>query len=229
MIRHSHRSRLTRIARGRSRNTLKDILLLSKSNQNDNLKARRAEGKLFNETPRRSVLRRHNQTIDELQKNWIWAPNWVDSSQENTAGRVVKFTRRFDLSTTPEQALLHFSADTRYKLYINGIRIAVGPTRGSPLIWYYDTLNIAPYLRQGSNEIEFAVVRYFATVRGAMPFGRTSFPGLTVVGAIETPEATIDLNSREGWSVCVDNSIRFPMGLVDDVFLHVRYCHLLFA
>jgi hypothetical protein len=60
-----------------------------------------------------------------------------------------------------------------YKLYVNGKHIAVGPTRSSPLIWYYDTLDIAPYLEKGQNEIRFVVVRYFATLRSAIPFVRT--------------------------------------------------------
>jgi hypothetical protein len=104
------------------------------------------------------------------------------------------------------------------------VRAAVGPARGSPLIWYYDTVDIAPYLRVGENEIVFGVVRYFNARRGAMPFNRTAFPGLTVVGTIETETETVDVQSRDGWLVQVDERVRFPMGLVDDVFLHVGLC-----
>ncbi|KAK7415762.1 hypothetical protein QQX98_005675 [Neonectria punicea] len=160
-------------------------------------------------------------TINELQANWIWTPNWVDSSTENTAGRVVAFTRTFSLSFPPTSAVLHFSADTRYKLYVNGVRTAVGPSRSSPLIWYYDTLDIAPLLRSGINEIKFLVVRYFAASRTAMPFERTSFPGLTVIGKVEADATVVDLNSSISWGVQVDESIVFPTGLVDDVFLHI--------
>lgn len=103
----------------------------------------------------------------------------------------------------------------------------MGPARGSPLIWYYDTVDIGPYLRVGDNEIVFIVVRYFNASRGAMPFERTAFPGLTVVGTIETETETVDVQSRKGWLVQVDESVRFPMGLVDDVFLHVGVLYLL--
>jgi hypothetical protein len=65
------------------------------------------------------------------------------------------------------------------------------------------------------------VVRYFVAVRAAMPFARTPFPGLTVVGAVETGKTVVDLSSRKDWQAQVDGSILFPMGLADDVFLHV--------
>ncbi|OJI95828.1 hypothetical protein ASPVEDRAFT_48145 [Aspergillus versicolor CBS 583.65] len=161
-------------------------------------------------------------TINELQANWVWVPNWVDSSSLNTAGRIVRFKRQFPLSTRPKQALLHFSADTRYKLFVNGERVAVGPTRGSPWIWYYDTLDIAPYLREGNNAIQFDVIRYFAAVRGAMPFQRTALPGLTVIGSVETANETLEINTASEWEAQIDDSIQFPMGLVDDPFLHIN-------
>jgi hypothetical protein len=76
----------------------------------------------------------------------------------------------------------------------------------------------------GDNEIVFVVLRYFNACRGAMPFERTAFPGLTVVGMIETETETVDVQSREGWLVQMDESVQFPMGLVDDMFLHVGIC-----
>ncbi|KAH7339189.1 Six-hairpin glycosidase-like protein [Pyrenochaeta sp. MPI-SDFR-AT-0127] len=160
--------------------------------------------------------------INTLQSHWLWVPDWIDSSANNTAGRIVNFCRTFDLCSKATKAVLHFSADTRYKLYINGERIAVGPVRSSPHIWYYDTIDIAKYLRPGSNEIRFIVLRYFAASRGAMPFVRTAFPGLTVVGKIESDALEpVDLSTSKNWIAQVDESIKFPMGLLDDVFLHV--------
>ncbi|CAK7203086.1 hypothetical protein SEUCBS139899_005815 [Sporothrix eucalyptigena] len=191
--------------------------------------------------------------IDALTSNWVWTSDWLDSpaTDVNTAGRIVRFTRSFHLapvdsvatatnilkddsskipdsigSASVASALLHFSADTRYKLFVNGTRVAVGPARSSPWIWYYDTLDIGPYLRPGENEIVFLVLRYFVTTRGAMPFARTPFPGLTVVGTVHAgngpDKVTIDLNTTSpGWTAQVDDSIRFPTGLIDDGFLHI--------
>lgn len=51
------------------------------------------------------------------------------------------------------------TADTRYKLFVNGRRAMIGPSRGSERIWYFDTLDISSFLEQ-SNEIIVQVVRY---------------------------------------------------------------------
>ncbi|OAA61998.1 rhamnosidase B [Niveomyces insectorum RCEF 264] len=159
--------------------------------------------------------------IDSLQANWVWTPDWIDGSSAKSAGRVVDFTRRFRLAAQPSHAVWHFSADTRYKLYINGVRVAVGPSRSSRVLWYYDTLDVAPHLRVGDNEVRFQVVRYFATVWGAFPFERTLFPGLTVSGSVETRDhEVVDISSRHGWTAQVDESLQFPMDLADDC-LHI--------
>lgn len=99
--------------------------------------------------------------------------------------------------------------------------MAVGPARSSTVIWYFDTVDISQVLRHGENVIEFHVLRYFARSRAAMPFERTSFPGLTVVGQVDAGEEVVNLDSTNGWSAKVDTSTQFPTGLIDDVFLHV--------
>ncbi|KAI0483398.1 Six-hairpin glycosidase-like protein [Xylariaceae sp. FL0804] len=162
-------------------------------------------------------------TIAKLNSNWIWIEDWIDSSKQNTAGRVVKFSRQFDLASCPSSAILHISADTRYKLVINGERIAVGPSRGSPYVWYYDTIDIAPCLVDGSNVIEISVIRFFAANRSAMPFERTAFPGLTMCGTVRiegSSDVSLDSDPRN-WKAVVQDNILFPTGLIDDGFLHI--------
>ncbi|PVH75780.1 glycoside hydrolase family 78 protein [Cadophora sp. DSE1049] len=169
------------------------------------------------------ALSEEQAVICQLNDNWVWVPNWIDSSPSsiNTAGQIVNFTRNFDLNAVPTSTILYISADTRYKIYVNGRRIAVGPSRSSLMIWYYDTLDIAQHLKEGENEIKIVVLRYFAATRAAMPFERTSFPGLTVVGNIASGEGSVDLCSKQNWKAQVDEGVLFPTGLVDDVFLHI--------
>lgn len=163
------------------------------------------------------------QVIDDLLANWVWVPGWIDSSSSaNTAGRIVAFSTSFQAPSPPSKALVRCSADTRYKLLVNGARAAVGPCRGSSQAWFYDSIDIAPWLRAGENRIECIVLRYFASSRGAMAFERTAFPGFTFLGSVDVgDEQPVCLDSRQGWTAQVNDHLHFPTGLPDDVFLHV--------
>lgn len=133
------------------------------------------------------------------------------------------FTRHVQLPSKPRAAVFHLSADTRYKLLINEQRVTVGPSRGSPYLWYYDSIDIADHLREGNNEIRIEVLRYFAANRAAMPFGRTSFPGLTLSGTIDVADSVLDLSSGDvkQWAATIRDEVAFPTGTLDDGFLHV--------
>ena len=74
---------------------------------------------------------------------------------------VCLFRRTFNLASVPAQFLLHASADNRYELFVNGTRVLEGPARGDLNHWRYETTDIAPQLRPGSNALA-AIVWNFA-------------------------------------------------------------------
>lgn len=159
------------------------------------------------------------EVIDALHKAWVWVPDWRDGSSDNTAARIVTFQRTISVTDKLTQAVIHCTADTRYKLLVNGQRVTVGPSRSSPERWLFDAIDLAPFLRKGENQLTFIVIRYFLTTRGGMPFVRTPFPGLTVVGKVG--EEDVGTTNVDKWEAVVDESVKYPYGLVDDVFLHV--------
>lgn len=84
---------------------------------------------------------------------WLW-------ERERVPNRWMLFRRDFTLLEVPKQALAHIGAETKYQLFING-ELAVqdgGLLRGpAPGEGYYDTVDIAPYLRAGENQLATAV------------------------------------------------------------------------
>ncbi|NQZ76381.1 MAG: alpha-L-rhamnosidase N-terminal domain-containing protein [Ekhidna sp.] len=60
----------------------------------------------------------------------------------------------------PKELIVHTSGDTRYQLYVNGSMVTWGPLTGDLRHWYYETSDIAPYLKEGKNVIAAAVLNY---------------------------------------------------------------------
>ena len=71
----------------------------------------------------------------------------------------VLFRRRFSLDRIPEKALLYITADDYFKLYINGVFVAQGPTAAYHASYGYLSLDVGEYLTAGENLI--AVHTYY--------------------------------------------------------------------
>lgn len=81
----------------------------------------------------------------------------------------------------------------------------MGPCKGDYEIWYYDTLELLPYLKAGKNVIA-AEVLYYPEEQGEGCFSifRTGHPGLFAKGRVECREEGIDISADESWKVCAD-------------------------
>ena len=49
----------------------------------------------------------------------------------------------------PQKGIIQVSADSRYKLYVNGQLAEIGPCKGDRQIWFADKVNLMPYLKKG--------------------------------------------------------------------------------
>lgn len=141
--------------------------------------------------------------------NWIWSPSWNPEDKEKP--RIVFFRKSIDIDGKIKEAALHISADTRYKLYINGKFIEAGPSRGDLQIWFYDTIDIMPYLKDGINVIAVSVLRYPQDPeKGNHGMFRTPVPGLYVKGEIRTVSGKqYVLSADASWKCKKDDSVLF--------------------
>ena len=82
---------------------------------------------------------------------YIWDKD--NLTEENTW---MCFNKKVTLENVPEALIAHISADSKYWLYINGENVVFeggvkrGPDENGS---YYDSINIAPYLKEGENSI----------------------------------------------------------------------------
>ncbi|MCU0356320.1 MAG: alpha-L-rhamnosidase N-terminal domain-containing protein, partial [Cyclobacteriaceae bacterium] len=70
---------------------------------------------------------------------------------------VFKFRKNFSLEAKPASFVIHVSADNRYKLYVNGALVSLGPARGDVFHWNYETVDIAAHLKAGDNVLAAVV------------------------------------------------------------------------
>jgi alpha-L-rhamnosidase len=90
---------------------------------------------------------------DSLQQNQ-WNASWIQVPGEPAEGYgVYLFRRTILLNNKPDSFIIHVSADNRYKLFVNGEQVSLGPARGDLEHWYYETLDIAAFLQGGKNSI----------------------------------------------------------------------------
>lgn len=86
-----------------------------------------------------------------------WKAHWISKQQCNSATNTwLAFHKKVDVQSVPKSLKACIAADTKYWMWING-ELAVfegglkrGPSRGDS---YYDEVEIAPYLKQGANDI----------------------------------------------------------------------------
>ncbi len=81
-----------------------------------------------------------------------WNAHWIAPQNDPGTGYgVYYFRKKIDLTTKPSSFIIHVSADNRYKLYVNGTLVSLGPARGDTYYWNYETVDLAPYLVAGKN------------------------------------------------------------------------------
>jgi hypothetical protein len=74
---------------------------------------------------------------------------WINHPEEDATKHpvVLHFRRDFSLGARPKIFVVRISADNRFILYVNGERVASGPSTGDVAHWRYATIDLAPRLR----------------------------------------------------------------------------------
>ena len=86
-----------------------------------------------------------------------WNAKWIWDKENLTENNVwMCFNKKVSIDKAPKELIAHISADSKYWLYINGENVVFegsvkrGPAKNSG---YYDSIDIAPFLKEGENSI----------------------------------------------------------------------------
>lgn len=143
-----------------------------------------------------------------------WAAQWITHPTSSTLDyNVFLFRREFELEKKPNQFIIYVSADNRYKLFVNGKKVAMGPARGDINNWRYETLDISSFLTSGKNIIAAEVVNFGEFRHAAQPTFQTAF---ILQGDASNP---VDINTRprEKWKVLENEAYSYTPFVSDSL------------
>lgn len=113
------------------------------------------------------------------------AQGWISHSEAGPEARpiVLHFRRAFDLKARPASFPVRVTADNRFILYVNGRRVASGPSAGDIDHWREESIDLAPFLQRGGNVIAATVwngVKPLSLPRNATPAQITAAQGASL-------------------------------------------------
>jgi Glycogen debranching enzyme len=92
-----------------------------------------------------------------LPDRWRAGMAWCAAPRDNEGARC--FLRRsFTLESVPESVRVFVTADSRYRLYVNGAPVGRGPLKGTLIHYFCEEYEIAPLLRAGRNVLAADVI-----------------------------------------------------------------------
>jgi hypothetical protein len=95
------------------------------------------------------------ETSQSLRK---WTASWIACANAPVRDAAVfHFRKRLTLENVPAHFIVHVSADNQFLLYVNQQRVGSGPARGDLAHWRYETYDLAPFLRVGTNVLAATV------------------------------------------------------------------------
>ena len=96
-------------------------------------------------------------SVISTEEKTDWSAKWIWDEENLSENNVwMCFNKKVNLDKVPSELIAHISVDSKYWLYINGETVVFeggvkrGPSKDSA---YYDSTDIAPYLKEGENSI----------------------------------------------------------------------------
>lgn len=132
-----------------------------------------------------------------------WPSSWITCP--GVAQReygIYHFRKKINLSVKPSSFVVHVTADNRYRLFVNGKAVCYGPARGDLYNWYFETVDIAPYLSAGENIIAALVWNMGTDAPVAQVSNQTGF----VMQGNTDAESIV--NTDKSWKVLQDSSYK---------------------
>jgi hypothetical protein len=138
--------------------------------------------------------------IDLAPARWIWLP-----CERTLANTFVLFRREVEIASEVASARGWVTADSRYRLFVNGRRVQWGPAPCDPRSYEADPVDLTRWLVPGRNVIG-AEVLFYGHGEGTWPFGKPGF--LFALRVEEAGGRVSEVVSDSSWRVLLDRAHR---------------------
>jgi hypothetical protein len=133
-----------------------------------------------------------------LATKWIWA-----AGEEAPVNAFIDFQGAFQLGQISSLVHVLISADSRYRLHVNGHPVGIGPARNYPGHYEFDRHDITPLLKAGRNVLDVRVHHW----------GEGTFHGLVLraglICEVQSEEGVL-LSSSRSWRAKPAAAYQFP-------------------
>ncbi|MDF1515553.1 MAG: alpha-L-rhamnosidase N-terminal domain-containing protein, partial [Anaerolineae bacterium] len=130
-----------------------------------------------------------------------WQARYAWSAGHTNDGLTVRYFRRtFTLDQKPDSFIVYVTADSRYKLWINGLPVGRGPLKGTLAHYHYEAFDINNQLKAGLNVIA-AEVRWFGHDAPVSEV-HSARPAFLLQGP-----SGMDIDTPRGWRVFTDDAV----------------------
>ena len=144
--------------------------------------------------------------------NERWKANWINSASASQYDYgVFHFRKSVVLAANPSSFVINISADNRYRLFVNGKAVCWGPARGDISHWYYETVDIASFMKEGKNTLAVVVWNFSPYTPGAQ---MTLNTGLIIQGNTTAEEI---VNTDKTWKVYQNKAYSPSLDYLQDV------------
>src|SRR4029078_3276578 len=105
-----------------------------------------------------------------------WSARWITVPNISPFDYgVYHFRRTFELQSKPSSFIIHETGDRRYQLFVNGNATVSGPARGDLNHWRFETIDIAPHLKERTHGLAAVVWNFGQYAPESQVTERTAF------------------------------------------------------
>lgn len=150
------------------------------------------------------TIKPYNPPIDPQWLTGIWKAFWITENTPTLDNyKVCHFRKSFELDSKPDSFWVHVSGDNAYQLFVNGQPVCSGPARGDALNWYFETVDLAPYLNEGKNTLAAVVWNFGKFAPNALRISVDYQLAFILQGNSEVEQVA---NTNNSWKVAVNTS-----------------------